>query len=1069
MEEAQLLLDFAIEARARELKTPKYYEVQNLRESPASPTTQTSVVVSTTDDTFSGTLHKTNTPKATTFPDSEYTVAEQQPPNSLSPFQSSPPDPHDLPRCLSSSREIEMATETSVCLLDEPVSYMLARTVSKRDERPRRDLMRAVPLERSASEPSTSPLAAMIRPIRSSSELPTLPNAEMDEALLGEVFHPRKRKVSFADELTVHQQPDADLKTATKQIAGHDFTEQLGAVTSQSAVCAACNFAKNSLNIDSDHSATCWINCDGCKSWFHFACAGFKTEREVRAVDKFRCKKCKPLYGSTSYVRKSSRAHASIDYAGLHQGVIKSSDDRPEHHYIAPIKSGATTFQPETFPRMSPELVTAEFFEKGGGMREPVVIPASLNPRPRQEKDVSLIALEQETLTKQFGLDESANLEQWLNDADPSRSVPDDSQDGLDMVMPEGLTVRKVAELYGVDEKIEVIDVKSQNGETRKWTMKRWADYYESTTEAKVIRNVISLEVSRSRLGRLIRRPQIVRDLDLQDSVWPEELLNKGEFPNVQFYCLMSVADCFTDFHIDFGGSSVFYHILKGKKTFLFIPPKEKHLKKYEEWCKSPAQNWTFLPDQTKECYRVDLAEGDTMLIPSGWIHAVWTPEDSLVIGGNFLTRMNYGLQFRVHQIEKATGVARKFRYPHFQKLHWFTVFQYLETDPLPPNVRSLLEGGFSFDRNVPTSHKFNEWGENSTPGPENYHARYYSQAELDGLPELLRYILRTALIDNGSIVDGISADVRNAVKKSIPRSHGDPTEIVKAFAIWCVWKRGNEPIPPWAYPEAEISGTASDKMSVAISRKLAEEAALRAPRRQSQRMQAQKEATVSDHGDSLADSILAEVPPSEPMSPTAKRTLEQMEDQGANDSISPASKRPRLSSGSTGSQRKTACDSCRRRRRACKHKDMGDTSSSNISNDVAPSTLVHKEALLNGSALQEKLSSLGGLFNALKSEVNQNSAGNALPTHDSRLSDQSHDHVSTASYSNIGPTMLPLNDDISGDASVTSDIGGGPRPRTKACNHCRKSKVSSPPENQDDANNCSDDVFTTRLGMKTR
>jgi F-box/leucine-rich repeat protein 10/11 len=34
----------------------------------------------------------------------------------------------------------------------------------------------------------------------------------------------------------------------------------------------------------------------------------------------------------------------------------------------------------------------------------------------------------------------------------------------------------------------------------------------------------------------------------------------------------------------------------------------------------------------------VDLSEGDTMLIPSGWIHAVWTPENSLVIGGNFLT-----------------------------------------------------------------------------------------------------------------------------------------------------------------------------------------------------------------------------------------------------------------------------------------------------------------------------------------------------------------------------------------------------------------------------------------------
>jgi F-box/leucine-rich repeat protein 10/11 len=29
----------------------------------------------------------------------------------------------------------------------------------------------------------------------------------------------------------------------------------------------------------------------------------------------------------------------------------------------------------------------------------------------------------------------------------------------------------------------------------------------------------------------------------------------------------MSVAGCFTDFHVDFGGTSVWYHILKGGKV----------------------------------------------------------------------------------------------------------------------------------------------------------------------------------------------------------------------------------------------------------------------------------------------------------------------------------------------------------------------------------------------------------------------------------------------------------------------------------------------------------------------
>ncbi len=36
-------------------------------------------------------------------------------------------------------------------------------------------------------------------------------------------------------------------------------------------------------------------------------------------------------------------------------------------------------------------------------------------------------------------------------------------------------------------------------------------------------------------------------------------------------YCLMSVEGCFTDFHIDFGGTSVWYHILRGSKVRAFL------------------------------------------------------------------------------------------------------------------------------------------------------------------------------------------------------------------------------------------------------------------------------------------------------------------------------------------------------------------------------------------------------------------------------------------------------------------------------------------------------------------
>lgn len=66
--------------------------------------------------------------------------------------------------------------------------------------------------------------------------------------------------------------------------------------TKESTVCAVCHFSPNTL---SGEESRTWMQCDGCKSWFHFACAGFK-ERVVRTVDKFFCRDCKPKHGPTT-------------------------------------------------------------------------------------------------------------------------------------------------------------------------------------------------------------------------------------------------------------------------------------------------------------------------------------------------------------------------------------------------------------------------------------------------------------------------------------------------------------------------------------------------------------------------------------------------------------------------------------------------------------------------------------------------------------------------------------------------------------------------------------------------
>ena len=55
----------------------------------------------------------------------------------------------------------------------------------------------------------------------------------------------------------------------------------------------------------------------------------------------------------------------------------------------------------------------------------------------------------------------------------------------------------------------------------------------------------------------------------------------------------------------------------------------------------------------------------------------MYTPEDSLVFGGNFLHSFAIEKQLRVAQIEELTKVPTKFRFPFFNELQWYALDKY--------------------------------------------------------------------------------------------------------------------------------------------------------------------------------------------------------------------------------------------------------------------------------------------------------------------------------------------------------------------------------------------------------
>uniref|UniRef100_A0A8C2CHZ4 Lysine-specific demethylase 2B n=1 Tax=Cyprinus carpio TaxID=7962 RepID=A0A8C2CHZ4_CYPCA len=241
------------------------------------------------------------------------------------------------------------------------------------------------------------------------------------------------------------------------------------------------------------------------------------------------------------------------------------------------------------------------------------------------------------------------------------------AKDGLGIRMPDPeFTVSEIKGLVGSRRAVDVMDVSTQKGS--EMSMAQFVRYYETPEDERdKLLNVISLEFSHTKLENLIKRPTVVDLVDWVDNMWPRHLKQKQteatnvmsemKYPKVQRYCLMSVKGCFTDFHIDFGGTSVWYHVFKGRKVFWLIPPSPHNLSLYEDWVLSGKQTDIFLGDRSDSCQRVELKQGYTFFIPSG---------DAL------------SLSLTVYEIENRTKVHSKFRYPFFYEMCWYVLERYV-------------------------------------------------------------------------------------------------------------------------------------------------------------------------------------------------------------------------------------------------------------------------------------------------------------------------------------------------------------------------------------------------------
>ncbi|XP_063785011.1 lysine-specific demethylase 7A isoform X2 [Pseudophryne corroboree] len=370
------------------------------------------------------------------------------------------------------------------------------------------------------------------------------------------------------------------------------------------------------------------IECDICKDWFHSSCVKVE-EHQAADIDLYHCPNCEVLHGPSQLKKRRS----------WHRHDYTEADDGSK-----PVQAGTRTFvqqlRARSFPsadeillRMNGSQLTQRYLEKHG-FNQPIMVP--------QLDDLGL------------------------------------------RLPPPKFSVMDVERCVGGDKIIDVIDVARQADSKMK--LRNFVKYFMNPERPKVL-NVISLEFSDTKMADLVKVPDISKKLSWVENYWPDDSVFTKPF--VQKYCLMGVEDSYTDFHIDFGGTSVWYHVLWGEKIFYLIKPTDENLALYESWSSSVTQSEEFFGDKVDNCYKCVVKQGHTLFVPTGWIHAVLTSQDCMAFGGNFLHNLNIGMQLRCYEMEKRLKTPDLFKFPFFEAICWFVAKNLLET------LKELREDGF--------------------------------------------------------------------------------------------------------------------------------------------------------------------------------------------------------------------------------------------------------------------------------------------------------------------------------------------------------------------------------------
>ncbi|CED82141.1 F-box protein JEMMA and related proteins with JmjC, PHD, F-box and LRR domains [Phaffia rhodozyma] len=521
------------------------------------------------------------------------------------------------------------------------------------------------------------------------------------------------------------------------------------------------------------------ICCSNCLEFYHWACITAQHPECLDPSQQVDQHSNKPVTAAPSGTNQSSRTQIDRPERWFCPKASCSSIDTPDrpvlekascldNSYLSPWPFSKPLLRPAS--QLLPRLSSSDSRPSRPGVSPPETTKRPVPPRssswiPRFASFESVGLIHQDGFNTMDPSELGSTWRSFLQGHPPGdvlferptvvraqRELGKQGEESISLIggrMPKpGLTLFDICQLNGDQTQLEVIDVEtaelssSPPNSTKPWTLLSWRNYFELSPlekESVGLFNVLSYEVSDSPLGKLVNPPEIVRMLDWANVVWPKIRKTNDQKPRVQVYCLMSPAGCFTNWHVDMAGSSVYYHILRGSKTFYLIEPTVGNLNAYQSWAGAePTDEW--FGHGVDRVRKVTISSGDTLLIPSGWIHAVHTTEDTIAFGGNYLHSYDIGMQFKIKKIEQDLGIQANHTYPQFHKLCWYAANYYCTILRDRTRLSNRSKPGPS-----PSSTRYNPHSHFLSPSPSHSSSSFSFLDTPNFTPRLLRNLSELA------------------------------------------------------------------------------------------------------------------------------------------------------------------------------------------------------------------------------------------------------------------------------------------------------------------------------------